>query len=219
MWKKKDALTLAESYFRKDEKYLFVEILPWYYCFSLPFLSVVLCYAISLLFGVYLWDEIPAFGIAVYLIFGACIVYYAVTRSVYPNYMVVSQQAIYRFIKKSIQQFDEIPLCKIEAIRIRPFAFSKKHAIMTVQCTKEYVRSRPESKRQYEIRHAQEKPEKVDPRFLASRKPTKLRVVIRKPQEYFNVFYELRNVMGYRYMLSAERVVKCSQKQNLRRQK
>ena len=219
MWRQKEALTLAESYFRKDEKYLFVEVLPWYYFFSLRFLMVLVGFLVSTVLGALLLKNIPAVGYAAYLLFGGGIVYYAVTRSVYPNYMVISQMSVYRFILKSIRQFDEIPVCKIGKVDIRPLSFSRKRAILTIQCSKEYVHSHPERRRQYELRHAQQNPEKVNPRFLASRKATRLRVVIRNPKDYYTVFNELKQMLDYSYSISAERIIECSRKDNLKKQK
>ena len=219
MWQQKDALTLAESYFRKNEKYLFVEVLPWYYFISFRFFLVLMGSFLVVLLGILLFAELPSAVIALYLLLGGAILYYAVTRSVYPNYMVLSQKSVYRFIQKSLRQFDEIPIDKIWKIEIRPLLFSKKRGVLTIQCTKEYVRSHPERRRQYEIRHAQQNPEKVNPRFLISRKPTRLRVVIKNPQEYCTVFNELKQIMEYRYTISSERTLGCSQRKVSKRQK
>ena len=204
MWSEKNALTLAETYFRKDEKYLFVEILPWYYCFSFLYLFWIIVYGLALAMACYLFNDIPVVVCIGFIVFGACILYYGVTRSIYPNYLIISQHSVYRFILKNIRQFDEIPIKDIEGFRIRSILFSNERAVLTIKCNREYRNSRPERRRKYMIRHAQENPEKVNPRFLASRKATKLRVVVRKPDEYGYVLNELRHTMGYQYEVETE---------------
>ena len=208
---------MAERLFRKDEKCLFVEVLPWYYCFSLTFLSIVSVYALLFCIGLWLCQDIPIAVFVSYWAVGGCILYYAVTRSLYPNYAVLSQRSVYRLIRKSIHQYDEIPLCEVSSIRIKPLPLSNDRALLMIRCTESYVRSHPERRRQYEIRHAQENPEKVNPRLLFSRKPTRLRLVVNHPAEYETVFKELREMMGYRYSISAERVAKCLPKQHSKR--
>ena len=197
-------MTLAERYFRKDEKALFVEVMPWYYFLSPPFFLLLLLYSMIVAPAFLLWNDMPIAIACVFCLPGVLILYYSVTRSLYPNYAVISQTTVYRFIQKSIKQFDELPLSNVRQINVRPIPLSKSRCSITFLCTNEYIRSRPEHRRQYEIRHAQQNPEKVNPRFLASRKPIRLRLVAKKPKEYISVFSELRQVMGYCYTLSVK---------------
>jgi hypothetical protein len=118
--------------------------------------------------------------------------------------LIISQHSVYRFILKNIRQFDEIPIKHIESFCLRSILFSSKRAVLIIKCNSEYRNSQPERRRKYMIRHAQENPEKVNPRFLASRKAIKLRVVVRKPDEYSHVLIELRHTMGYRYKVETE---------------
>lgn len=204
MWQEKSALATIESFFRKDERFQLVQRLPWFYALSVRFLLGWLSFAVVTLATYLLFASLPVFVWLLLLAGHFICLYYTVTRSLYGNYTVVTQYAVYRYINKQIRQIDELPLSKVRSITVKQICFSPKHAVVTLSSNPSYAREMPYLKRLYGIKTAQQNPEKADMRSLSLGKPIRLRLVLNSPRETYMIFSDIKTLMGYSYTMYAK---------------
>ncbi len=204
MWQEKSALATLEGFFRKDERFQLVQKLPWFYALSMRFL---LGWLLLLLLTLSVYLLLPPMPVILWLLLfaahSACL-YYAVTRSLYGNYAVVTQYAVYRYINKQIRQIDELPLSTVKSITVKQLRYSPDKAVVTLRCHTSYRREMPYLKRLYGIKTAQQNPEKADMRSLSLGKPVSLRLVFQNPRETYLVFSDIKTMMGYSYTMYAK---------------
>lgn len=204
MWQEKTALVTLESFFQKDERFQIVQRLPWFYAFSKQFILALLLFFLLAAGAIIIFYPPPAILLLLAFMSLCAFLYYAVTRSVYGNYTVITQFSVYRYIRKQIQQIDELPFSKVESITVKQLDFFPKYASVTIRCYPAYVKEMPFLKRLYALKTVQKNPEKADMRSLSLGKPVYLRLVCKNPREVYLVLRDIKYLMGYTFRLYAK---------------
>lgn len=204
MWTQKDALILVEKYFRDDEKEVLMQRLPWYYAFTKVFVCMLSVFVLSAGI-VYRFRKPMEPGILLaYLIIGSFILHYIVTRSIFPNYVVVSQYSVYRYIKKSIDRADELKWSDVQSVSVKIWRIGHKLATVTILGKSAYIKQLPFLKRQITIRGAQKNPIGLSFRDLSLSKPISFRFVIANFDEWIQVLQDLQSVSENKYKVSVK---------------
>lgn len=204
MWCDKDALIAIEKYFRTDEKYFRLQKQPWRYSFSVKvtfalFFFVAFC-AIVLVNR----ERMPRGVILLFLLTCFYAFYYLVLRCIYPNYILISKYAIYRYIGRRDAQVDEIQWSEVEKIRVNPMQDSQNSAFVTIKCRPEYIRKILLLKQKHTIKHARKHPLGLDFRDLTITKPLSLHFVVHDYDEWLRDFRIIRESKGYSYRIDSK---------------
>lgn len=201
MWCDKDALITIEKFFRVDETCLRLQRQPWHYTFSVTVTFIMFCLVAFCTVIFVDWERMPRGLILLCLPICFYSIFYFTTRCIYPNYILISKYAIYRYIGRRGVQVDEIQWSEVKKICISRIQDSQKTAFVTVKCRPEYIRKILFLKQKHTIRRAQKNPLGLDFRDFSVTKPFSLHFVVHHCDEWLHAFRIIRETKGYSYRI------------------